>query len=227
MSAEQIATRIIAERTVHFREPHPPRRHTEAISEIKDVSVELQRLPFYVDETGGLSIAQLARAPETQAQEGLDVLYRLYQLLSARKASPTNPRAGGGDGDSPPVSRRGQGVEVPIIALIRALASGEKPRRTSAPALDLRESGSDRAGTPSVDVRVPRVNIDLANKEPRRARRAPQTGRRNGHRAARPSSSSASSVTAQTGTVQAAFEIAHHAVQRSRQGAVYAERMGD
>src|ERR1700754_3200452 len=64
MSADQLATRIVAERTgipsSHIRRGGI----TEADFEtIKDVSIELQVLPFYVDETGGLSIAQLcARA---------------------------------------------------------------------------------------------------------------------------------------------------------------------
>src|SRR4249920_1636881 len=92
MSAEQLATRIIAERTgipsSHIRRGGI----TEADFEtIKDVSIELQTLPFYVDETGGLSIAQLAaRARRLKRQKGLDVLVIDYiQLLqgSQRKAS--------------------------------------------------------------------------------------------------------------------------------------------
>src|SRR4249920_453547 len=92
MSAEQLATRIIAERTGI---PSCLIRHaaiTEAdFEQIKDGSIELQRLPFYVDETGGLSIAQLcARARRLKRQKGLDVLVIDYiQLLqgSQRKAS--------------------------------------------------------------------------------------------------------------------------------------------
>ena len=59
---------------------------------IKDVSIELQNLPFYVDETGGLSIAQLAaRARRLKRQRGLDLLVIDYiQLLqgSQRNAPP-------------------------------------------------------------------------------------------------------------------------------------------
>src|SRR6202012_1044774 len=74
---------------------------------LKDVSIELEQIPFYVDETGGLSIAQLAaRARRLKRQKGLDVLVIDYiQLLSgsARKQSEsrvqevteitTNPKA--------------------------------------------------------------------------------------------------------------------------------------
>ena len=61
MSAEQLATRIISERTGIPSSTIRRGGITEADFEtIKDVSIELQHLPFYVDETGGLSIAQLA-----------------------------------------------------------------------------------------------------------------------------------------------------------------------
>src|SRR6478736_2199014 len=92
MSADQLATRIVAERT------GIPSSHIRrgGISEadfdkIREVSIELQSLPFYVDATGGLSIAQLcARARRLKRQRGLDVIVIDYiQLLagSQRKAS--------------------------------------------------------------------------------------------------------------------------------------------
>src|SRR5207237_9967086 len=51
---------------------------------IRDVSIELQSLPFYVDETGGLSISQLmSRARRLKRQKGLDLIVIDYiQLLS-------------------------------------------------------------------------------------------------------------------------------------------------
>ena len=76
MSAEQLATRIIAERTGI---PSSTIRRG-GISEqdfevIRDVSLELQTMKFFVDETGGLSIAQLAaRARRLKRQRGLDLL---------------------------------------------------------------------------------------------------------------------------------------------------------
>src|SRR5581483_9202668 len=84
MSAEQLATRIISEQT----EIPSNKIRRGGISEadfekIKDVSIELQHLPFYVDETGGLSVAQLAaRARRLKRQRGLDLLIIDYlQLL--------------------------------------------------------------------------------------------------------------------------------------------------
>src|ERR1700680_1328623 len=92
MSAEQLATRIIAEQT----EIPSTKIRRGGISEadferIKDFSIELQNLHFYVDETGGLSVAQLAaRARRLKRQRGLDVLVIDYlQLLqgSSRRAT--------------------------------------------------------------------------------------------------------------------------------------------
>src|SRR6202000_2641796 len=57
----------------------------------RDYSIELQSLPLYVDETGGLSISQLAaRARRLKRQKGLDLVIIDYlQLLSgsSRKAN--------------------------------------------------------------------------------------------------------------------------------------------
>ena len=73
MSAEQLATRIISERTGIPSSTIRRGGITETDFEaIKDVSIELQELPFYIDETGGLSIAQLAaRARRLKRQRGM------------------------------------------------------------------------------------------------------------------------------------------------------------
>src|SRR5712692_5708286 len=84
MSAEQLATRIISERTGIPSSTIRRGGISEAdFEKIKDHAIELQGLPFYVDETGGLSIAQLAaRARRLKRQRGLDVLVIDYiQLL--------------------------------------------------------------------------------------------------------------------------------------------------
>ena len=61
MSAEQLATRIISEQTEIPSNQIRRGNISEAdIEKIKDYSIELQNLPLYVDETGGISVAQLA-----------------------------------------------------------------------------------------------------------------------------------------------------------------------
>src|SRR5262249_1844125 len=92
MSAEQLATRIISERTgIPSSVIRRGGISEQDFETIKDHAIELQSLPFYVDETGGLSIAQLAaRARRLKRQRGLDLLVIDYvQLLqgSSRRAN--------------------------------------------------------------------------------------------------------------------------------------------
>src|ERR1700760_3713741 len=74
MSAEQLATRIIAEQTEIPSNQIRRGGISEAeFEKIKDYSIRLQNLPLFVDETGGISIAQLAaRARRLKRQRGLD-----------------------------------------------------------------------------------------------------------------------------------------------------------
>src|SRR6266705_54738 len=84
MSAEQLATRILAEQTSIASSSIRRGGITEAdFEKIRDYSIELQSLPLYVDETGGLSISQLtARARRLKRQKGLDLIVVDYiQLL--------------------------------------------------------------------------------------------------------------------------------------------------
>ena len=61
MSAEQLATRIIAEQTgIPSNQIRRGGISESDFEKIKDYSIELQNIPLYVDETGGLSVAQLA-----------------------------------------------------------------------------------------------------------------------------------------------------------------------
>src|SRR5207245_2399541 len=84
ISAGQRASRIIAARTASPSSTIRRGGITEGdFEKIRDYSIELQALPFYVDETGGLSISQLtARARRLKRQKGLDLLVVDYiQLL--------------------------------------------------------------------------------------------------------------------------------------------------
>jgi len=50
---------------------------------------EMQQIPFYIDQTGGVSIAQLtARARRLKRQRGLDLLVVDYLQLLAGSKSP-------------------------------------------------------------------------------------------------------------------------------------------
>src|SRR6478735_6004524 len=92
MSAEQLATRIVSEQT---EIPSYRIRRGEIdpsdFDRIVETARDIEALPLYIDETGGLSIAQLAaRARRLKRQRGLDLLVVDYiQLLqgSTRRAA--------------------------------------------------------------------------------------------------------------------------------------------
>jgi replicative DNA helicase len=169
MSAEQLATRIIAEQT----EIPSTKIRRGAISDaefdrIKDTTVELQNLPFYVDETGGISIAQLAaRARRLKRQRGLDVLVIDYlQLLSgsARKASES--RVQEITEITTKLKALAKELNIPVLALSQ-LSRQVESREDKRPQLsDLRESGSIEQDA-DVVMFVYREEYYLANKEPR------------------------------------------------------------
>jgi replicative DNA helicase len=157
MSAEQLATRIIAEQTGIPSSTIRRGGITEAEFErIKDISIELQHLPFYVDETGGLAIAQLAaRARRLKRQRGLDLIVVDYiQLLQGITEITTGLKA------------LAKELSVPIIALSQ-LSRQVENRDDKRPQLsDLRESGSIEQDA-DVVLFVYREEYYLSSKEPR------------------------------------------------------------
>jgi replicative DNA helicase len=85
MSAEQLATRILSEQAELASEKI--RRgmiNEDEFRKLVSVSQEMSRIPLYIDQTGGLTIAQLAsRARKLKRQKGLGLLVVDYlQLLS-------------------------------------------------------------------------------------------------------------------------------------------------
>jgi len=169
MSAEQLATRIISERT----EVPSSTIRRGGISEtdfekIKDVSIELQGLPFYVDETGGLSIAQLAaRARRLKRQRGLDLLVIDYiQLLQGSQRRQSESRVQEVTEITTNLKALAKELNVPVIALSQ-LSRQVESRDDKRPQLsDLRESGSIEQDA-DVVLFVFREEYYLANKEPR------------------------------------------------------------
>jgi replicative DNA helicase len=169
MSAEQLATRIIAERTgipsSHIRRGGINEADFETI---KDVSIELQNLPFYVDETGGLSIAQLAaRARRLKRQRGLDVLVIDYiQLLSGSQRRQSESRVQEVTEITTGLKALAKELNVPILALSQ-LSRQVEARDDKRPQLsDLRESGSIEQDA-DVVLFVFREEYYVKNMEPR------------------------------------------------------------
>jgi replicative DNA helicase len=168
MSSEQLATRIIAEQsTIPSERIRRGKITAEEFDRLVEVSQELQSLPLYIDDTGGLSIAQLAaRARRMKRQRGLGLIIVDYlQLLagSARKAA---------EGRVQEVSEITVGLKalakelnVPVIALSQ-LSRQVESRDDKRPQLsDLRESGSIEQDA-DVVMFVYREEYYLSKKEP-------------------------------------------------------------
>jgi replicative DNA helicase len=169
MSAEQLATRIISERTGISSSTIRRGGISEAdFEKIKDVSGELEHLPFYVDETGGLTVAQLAaRARRLKRQRGLDVLVIDYiQLLQGSSRRASENRVQEVTEITTNLKALAKELNIPILALSQ-LSRQVESRDDKRPQLsDLRESGSIEQDA-DVVMFVFREEYYLSNKEPR------------------------------------------------------------
>lgn len=168
MSADQLATRILAECTGI---PSSSIRRG-GISEsdfdvIRDHAVDLQTLPFYVDETGGISISQLtARARRLKRQKGLDLLIIDYIQLLQGSGKRSDNRVQEVTEITTNLKALAKELSVPIIALSQ-LSRQVENREDKRPQLsDLRESGSIEQDA-DVVVFVYREEYYLQNREPR------------------------------------------------------------
>jgi replicative DNA helicase len=145
MSAEQLATRIIAEQTgIPSNKIRRGAIDEADFEKIKDVSIELQNLPFYLDETGGLSVGQLAaRARRLKRQRGLDLLVVDYlQLLQGSSQRASEGRVQEITEITTRLKALAKELNIPILALSQ-LSRQVESRDDKRPQLsDLRESGS-------------------------------------------------------------------------------------
>src|SRR5882757_2059397 len=168
MSAEQLATRILAEQTSISSSSIRRGGITEAdFEKIRDYSIELQSLPLYVDETGGLSISQLtARARRLKRQKGLDLIVVDYIQLLQGSGKRSDNRVQEVTEITTSLKALAKELNVPVIALSH-LSRQVESRDDKRPQLsDLRESGSIEQDA-DVVIFVFREEYYLANKEPR------------------------------------------------------------
>ena len=146
MSSEQLATRILAEQS--GVPSHKIRRgdiDARDYEHVRDSADEIANIPLFIDDTGGISIGQLAaRSRRLKRMGGLDLIVVDYlQLLTGGKALKAS------DGRVQEVSAITQGLkalakelDVPVLALAQ-LSRQVEQRDDKRPQLsDLRESGS-------------------------------------------------------------------------------------
>jgi replicative DNA helicase len=169
MSAEQLATRIISEQTeiasyrIRRGEIDPG-----DFDRLATAAREMETIPLYIDETGGLSIAQLAaRARRLKRQRGLDLLVIDYiQLLQGSTRRAAEGRVQEVTEITTGLKALAKELNVPILACSQ-LSRQVESRDDKRPQLsDLRESGSIEQDA-DVVLFVFREEYYLKNKEPR------------------------------------------------------------
>jgi replicative DNA helicase len=170
MSAEQLAMRLLAEVSgVSGDRLRKGEIDASEFARIRDAALEIQDAPFFIDATGGLSIAKLvARCRRLKRQQGLDLVIIDYlQLITA------------GDGGGKDANRvqevsmitqslkaLAKELNVPVLALSQ-LSRQVENREDKKPQLsDLRESGSIEQDADMV-MFVYRESYYLGRTEPR------------------------------------------------------------
>ncbi|WP_428977977.1 replicative DNA helicase [Lichenibacterium ramalinae] len=169
MSAEQLATRIIAEQSgVASYKIRRGDVTDDDFHRVTEAARQMQHVPFYIDQTGGISIAQLtARARRLKRQRGLDLLVIDYlQLLSGSKSGGQANRVQELTEITTGLKALAKELAVPVIALSQ-LSRQVENREDKRPQLsDLRESGSIEQDA-DVVMFVYREEYYLKGKQPR------------------------------------------------------------
>jgi replicative DNA helicase len=169
MSAEQLATRILAEQSgISSSDIRRGNIHESQFSKLVDVSNVMASIPLYIDDTGGLSISHLAaRARRLKRQKGLDLIIIDYvQLLSGSSRKANENRVQELTEITTTLKALAKELDVPIVALAQ-LSRAVESRDDKHPQLsDLRDSGSIEQDA-DVVLFIYREEYYLKNKEPR------------------------------------------------------------
>ncbi|MCF1503532.1 replicative DNA helicase [Afifella sp. H1R] len=169
MSSEQLATRIIAEQAaVPSSKIRRGDIHEEEFDKIVVAAQEMQKMPLYIDQTGGISIGQLmARARRLKRQRGLDFLVIDYlQLIQGSSKRSSDSRVQEITEITTNLKALAKELNVPVLALSQ-LSRQVEARDDKRPQLsDLRESGSIEQDA-DVVIFVFREEYYLKNKKPK------------------------------------------------------------
>jgi replicative DNA helicase len=145
MAAEQLATRVISEFAgVPSNEIRRGEVDQEQFDKVYHAARELENLPLYIDDTGGLSIAQLAaRARRLKRQHGLGLLVIDYlQLLVGSGKRASDSRVQEITEISMGLKALAKELNVPVVALSQLSRQVENREDKHPQLADLRESGS-------------------------------------------------------------------------------------
>src|ERR687886_1243329 len=145
MSADQLATRILAEQSgISSENLRMGRISQQEFRSLARAAAELQSLPLYIDDTPGLTIAALrARARRLKRQKGIGMVIVDYlQLLQGTGRNANDNRVNEISEISRGLKQLAKELDVPVVALSQ-LSRQVEQREDKRPQLsDLRESGS-------------------------------------------------------------------------------------
>jgi replicative DNA helicase len=169
MSAEQLATRILAEQSgIPSSDIRRGNIHESQFARLVDTSQMMSQIPLYIDDTGGLSVSQLAaRARRLKRQKGLDLLIIDYvQLLSGSSRKANENRVQELTEITTTLKALAKELEIPIVALSQLSRQVENRDDKHPQLADLRESGSIEQDA-DVVLFIYREEYYLKNKEPK------------------------------------------------------------
>jgi replicative DNA helicase len=145
MSSEQLANRILSSETgIPSDDLRLGRINPAQFNDIIRTSNAIENAPFYIDDTPGISVSQLAsRARRLKRTHGLGLLVVDYlQLLSAPLGTKTENRVQEISSISRTLKNIAKELDIPVLALSQ-LSRAVEQREDKRPNLsDLRESGS-------------------------------------------------------------------------------------
>ncbi len=172
MSADQLATRILAEQSqISSESLRMGKISRTEFAQLAAAAAELENLPLFIDDTGGLSIGALhTRVRRLQRRHNNEiglVVVDYLQLLSGSGKSKDGNRVQEISEISRGLKTLAKDLNVPVLALSQ-LSRAVESREDKTPMLsDLRESGSIEQDADMVWF-VYREDYYVASKEPKR-----------------------------------------------------------
>ena len=145
MSADQLAMRMLAEVSgVSGDRLRKGEIDAMEFGRVRDAALEIQEAPFYIDDTGGLTLAKLtARARRLKRTVGLDLVIIDYlQLVTIGGAARTDNRVQEVSAITQGLKALAKDLSIPVIALAQLSRQVENREDKKPQLADLRESGS-------------------------------------------------------------------------------------
>ena len=145
MSSEQLAMRMLAEVSgVSSDRLRKGEIDASEFGRVRDAAIEIQEAPFYIDDTGGISIGKLAaRARRLKRQVGLDLLIVDYlQLITTGQPGRNDNRVQEVSLVTQSLKALAKELSVPVLALAQLSRQVENREDKKPQLADLRESGS-------------------------------------------------------------------------------------